>query len=92
MKLKSKNFFDKKPTFLVEENEIINDKPKDIDFINITYSPIKDPEAQAFESKKIGIENKINLKFKIPKNNPLSQIRKPFNKFDSFPQNTVVTK
>lgn len=92
MKLKSENFFDKKPTFLVEENEIISDKPKDIDFIKITSSPIKDPEAQAFDSKKIGVENKANLKIKIPKNNPLSQIRKPFNKFDSFPQNTVITK
>ena len=91
LKLKNENFFDKKPTFLVGENEIINNKPKNIEIINFTSSnQLK--TGQAFENKNIETENKTNLKMKIPKNNPLSQIKKAYNKFDSIPQNTILAK
>ena len=95
LKLKKEKFFDLKPNYLVEENEIINDNPKDIEIIKFTSSPIKDSKDQPFKNKNIDFENKTNLanlKIKIPKNNPLSQIKNPYNKFDTFPQNTIVTK
>ena len=95
LKLKKENYFDKKPNYLVEENEIINIKPKNIEItnnINIsTPSPNKDKRTQVFENDK-EVENKTNLKMKIPKNNPLSQIKKAYNKFDTIPQNAILTK
>ena len=91
LKLKNENFFDKKPKFLVGENEIINNKPKNIEIINFTSSN-KVKTGQAFDNKNIETENKTNLKMKIPKNNPLSQIKKAYNKFDSIPQNSILAK
>ena len=93
-KLKSENFFDKKPNYLVEENEIINNKPKNIEVTNITSSQNGNLEknTQAFENDNKETENKTNLKIKIPKNNPLSQIKKAYNKFDAIPQNAILTK
>ena len=98
LKLKNENFFDKKPNYLVEENEIINSKPKNIEItINSNISPSssspnKDNGTQAFENENKGSDNKTNLKMKIPKNNPLSQIKKAYNKFDAIPQNAMLTK
>jgi hypothetical protein len=98
LKLKKENFFDKKPDYLVEENEIINTKPKDIEITsNINTSPSspspnKDKGTQAFENDNKEVENKTNLKMKIPKNNPLSQMKKAYNKFDAIPQNSILTK
>ena len=93
LKLKSENFFDVKPKFLVGENEIINNKPKNIEIIsNNTFSSSYQAKVgQAFENK-YNETDKVNLKVKIPKNNPLSQIKKAYNKFDNVPQNTIVTK
>ena len=91
LKLKNENYFDKKPNFLVGENEIINNKPKNIEINNITSSD-QVKTGQAFENKNIETENKTNLKMKIPKNNPLSKIKKAYNKFDSIPQNSILTK
>ena len=98
LKLKNENFFDKKPIYLVEENEIINSKPKNIEISNITSSPNTNGNTnanrstQAFENDNKDAENKTNLKLKIPKNNPLSQIKKAYNKFDAIPQNAILTK
>lgn len=36
-----KKFFDTKPNYLVEENEIINNKPKSIEIMQNTSSPNK---------------------------------------------------
>jgi hypothetical protein len=92
LKFKNENYFDTKPNYLVEDNEIISNKPKNIEIIKFTSSPTKDIKDQAFENRNIDGENKSNLKIKIPKTNPLSQIRKAYNKFDGFPQNIIVTK
>ena len=92
LKLKSKNFFETKPNYLVEENEIINNKPKNIEIINVTSSPNKTIQAQAFENKNLEIENKNDLKMRIPKNNPLSQFKRAYNKFDAISQNTIISK
>ena len=92
LKLKSKNFFEAKPNYLVEDNEIINNKAKNIEIIKATSSPNKTIKAQASENQNLEIENKSNLKIKIPKNNPLSQIKRAYNKFDAISQNTIISK
>lgn len=92
LKLKNENVFDTKPKYLVEDNEIISNKPKNMENIKFTSSPTKSEKAQAFENRNIDGENKTNLKIKIPKINPLSQIKRAYNKFDAFPQNTIVIK
>ena len=92
LKLKNEKFFDTKPNYLVEENEIINNKPKNIEIIQNTSSPNKSKRDQAFDQNNTDIENKSNLKMKIPKNNPLSQIKKAYNKFDAVPQNSIAVK
>ena len=91
LKLKNENFFETKPNYLVEDNEIISNRPKNIEIVKITSSD-KDNKDQAFENKNIEKEKNATLKMKIPKNNPLSQIKKTYNKFDTFPQNSIVTK
>lgn len=75
----------------MEENEIINNKPKSIEIMQNTSSPNKSKKDQAFDQN-IDNENKSNLKMKIPKNNPLSQIKKAYNKFDAVPQNSIAVK
>ena len=92
LKLKNENFFDTKPKYLVEENEIINNKPKSIEINQTTSSPNRSKKDQALEQRNADIENKNNSKMRIPKNNPLSQIKKAYNKFDSIPQNTISVK
>lgn len=92
LKLRNDNVFNQKPKFLVGENEIINNKPKNIEIITKTSSSNQVNMSQAFENKNKEAENKVNLKMKIPKNNPLSQIKKTFNKFDNVPQNNILGK
>ena len=83
-KLKQENYFENRPSFLVEENEIINNKPKNLQFIQtLITSSNQNKKTQAFN--KVDSEDKNNGKIKIPKYNPLSQLKKPFNKFDSVP-------
>lgn len=91
LKLKNEKFFDTKPNYLVEENEIINNKPKSIEIMQNTSSPNRNKRDQAFDHNNDN-ENKSNLKMKIPKNNPLSQIKKAYNKFDAVPQNSIAVK
>lgn len=92
LKLKSKNVFETKPNYLVEENEIINNLPKNIEIIKSTSSPNNTKKAQSFENKNLEVDNKNNLKMRIPKNNPLSQIKRTYNKFDTTSQNTIISK
>ena len=88
-KLKQENYFEIKPTFLVEENEILNNQPKNLEvFQNISTSSNENKKAQAFN--KDNSEDKNGGKFKIPKFNPLSRMKKPFNKFDSIPNNNEI--
>ena len=88
-KLKEENYFEIKPIFLVEENEILNNQPKNLDvFQNISTSSNLNKMAQAFN--KDNSEDKNGGKFKIPKFNPLSRMKKPFNKFDSIPNNNEI--
>ena len=92
LKLKNDKFFETKPNYLVEENEIINNKPKNIEIISGQFSPMKNTKAQAFENGKIESENKFNPKIAIPKNNPLNQVQKIYNKFDAIHQNSIIFK
>ena len=88
-KLKQENYFEIKPTFLVEENEILNNQPKNLEvFQNISTSSNENKKAQAFN--KDNSDDKNGGKFKIPKFNPLSRMKKPFNKFDSIPNNNEI--
>ena len=88
-KLKQENYFEIKPTFLVEENEILNNQPKNLEvFQNISTSSNENKKAQAFN--KDNTDDKNGGKFKIPKFNPLSRMKKPFNKFDSIPNNNEI--
>ena len=88
-KLKQENYFEIKPTFLVEENEILNHQPKNLEvFQNISTSSNENKKAQAFN--KDNSDDKNGGKFKIPKFNPLSRMKKPFNKFDSIPNNNEI--
>ena len=85
-KLCQENYFEIKPIFLVEENEILNNQPKNLEvFQNISTSSNENKKAQAFN--KDNSDDKNGGKFKIPKFNPLSRMKKPFNKFDSIPNN-----
>ena len=85
-KLKEENYFETKPVYLVEDNEIINNKPKNLEILSTSSNQNK--MAQAFN--KDDREKKNINKVKIPKFNPLSQMKKPFNKFDSIPNNKEV--
>ena len=88
-KLKQENYFEIKPIFLVEENEILNNQPKNLEvFQNISTSSNENKKAQAFN--KDNSDDKNGGKFKIPKFNPLSRMKKPFNKFDSIPNNNEI--
>ncbi len=88
-KLKEENYFEIKPIFLVEENEILNNQPKNLEvFQNISTSSNENKKAQAFN--KDNSDDKNGGKFKIPKFNPLSRMKKPFNKFDSIPNNNEI--
>ena len=88
-KLKEENYFETKPVFLVEDNEILNNKPKNLQIIQtIDTSSNRNKNTQAF--KKDDLEDKNFNKIKIPKCNPLSQMKKPFNKFDSIPDNSEI--
>ena len=88
-KLKQENYFEIKPTFLVEENEILNNQPKNLEvFQNISTSSNENKKAQAFN--KDNPDDKNGGKFKIPKFNPLSRMKKPFNKFDPIPNNDEI--
>lgn len=85
-----------KPTFLVEENELISSKPKEIELSSFTSSEKKVKNAQAINNSintsSISVSNSSQSsgnKIKIPKNNPLSQMSKTFNKFDTVPQNFI---
>ena len=85
-KLKQEKYFDVKPVFFVDDNEILNDKPKNLQFNNdISTSSNENKMTQAF-NKGDSEEKKV----KIPKYNPLSQLKKPFNKFDSIPNNDEI--
>jgi len=86
LKLKQENYFDVKPVFLVENNEILNNKPKNLQFIQTeSTSSNKNKKAQAFDK-----DDSESKKVKIPKFNPLSQLKKPFNKFDPIPDNNEI--
>ena len=88
-KLKQENYFEIKPIFLVEENEILNDQPKNLQmFQNISTSSNLNKKAQAFN--KNNSEDNSAEKIKIPKFNPLSRMKKPFNKFDPIPNNDEI--
>ena len=88
-KLCQENYFEIKPIFLVEENEILNNQPKNLEvFQNISTSSNENKKAQAFN--KDNSDDKNGGKFKIPKFNPLSRMKKPFNKFDSIPNNNEI--
>ena len=88
-KLKQENYFEIKPIFLVEENEILNNQPKNLEvFQNISTSSNENKKVQAFN--KDNPDDKNGGKFKIPKFNPLSRMKKPFNKFDSIPKNNEI--
>ena len=83
-KLKQENYFQKKPSFFIENNEIISNEPKELEILtNLNTSSNKKRETQAF-NKNEKEENFYN-KIKIPKFNPLSQMKKNFNKFDAIP-------
>jgi hypothetical protein len=92
IKLKSENFFDNKPNYLVEDNEIINNKPKNIEIISNTSSNNPNKINQKLKNRKEENENRNNLKMKIPKINPLSQMKKIYNKYDAIPQNSLIVK
>ena len=88
-KLKKENSFNIKPSYLVEENEIISNRPKDIDIFNTSLNFIK--KAQASKNEDLGEDNE--RKMKIPKYNPLCQMKKNFNKFDPIPHdNNILIK
>lgn len=83
-KLKRDNYFQTKPSYFVEDNEIINNEPKELEIVkNLVTSSSKNRGTQAF-NKNEKEENNYN-KIKIPKFNPLSQMKKNFNKFDAIP-------
>jgi len=83
-KLKQENYFETKPIYLVQDNEIINDKPKNLEIIEkVNTSSNQKNKAQAFKDDK---SNRV----KIPKCNPLSQMKKTFNKFDPIPNNNDI--
>ena len=85
LKLKQDDYFNKKPIYLVQDNEIINDKPKNLEIIGkISTSSHQKIKAQAFNK-----DDKSNG-MKIPKCNPLSQMKKNFNKFDPIPNNNDI--
>ena len=91
-KLKQENYFQTKPNYLVEDNEIISNEPKELEILKtLTTSSNKNRGTQAF--KKNEIEESNNNKIKIPKFNPLSQMKKNFNKFDAIPSgNEILVK
>ena len=83
-KLKQENYFEAKPKYLVQDNEIINDRPKNLEIMEkINTSSNQKNKAQAFKDDK---SNRV----KIPKCNPLSQMKKTFNKFDPIPNNNDI--
>ena len=76
----------------MEDNEIISNEPKELEILKtLTTSSNKNRGTQAF--KKNEIEESNNNKIKIPKFNPLSQMKKNFNKFDAIPSgNEILVK
>ena len=87
-KLQKENAFNIKPNYLVEDNEIINDRPKEIDMFNTSLNSNK--KAQVYKNEEKGDDNEI--KMRIPKFNPLSQMKRGFNKFDPFPHDDILVK
>ena len=87
-KLQKENAFNIKPNYLVDENEIINNRPKGLDIFNTSSNFNK--KAQAYKNEELGDDNEN--KMRIPKYNPLSQVKKTFNKFDPFPHNDILVK
>lgn len=87
--LKKENYFEKKPVFLIENNEILNNKPKELQIIQmVSTSSNNSKKTQAFNNNNFGDKN--DTRIKIPKYNPLSKMKKPFNKFDSIPDNNEI--
>ena len=88
-KLKQDNYFQNKPDYLVENNEIISNEPKELEILkNISTSSNIKKETQAFNRNEL--EGNNCNKIKIPKFNPLSQMKKNFNKFDAIPSSDEI--
>ena len=89
LKMKEKKYFEKIPQFLVEENEVLGQKPKKI-VIDCSFTSAEDTnKGQAINKINENSFNTSGSKVKIPKKNPLSQMKMPFNKFDSVSTNAV---
>ena len=89
VKLKQKGCFGKIPEFLVKENEIFGEKPKEI-VVDSSFISAEDlSKAQAINKINENSFNTTGSKVKIPKKNPLSQMKMPFNKFDSVATNVA---
>ena len=88
-KLKKENYFQIKPSYYFENNEIINNEPKELEILKtLNTSSNKNRGTQAF-NKNEKEENNYN-KIKIPNINPLSQMKKNFNKFDVIPSSDEI--
>ena len=87
-KLKKDNYFETKPTFLIEDNEIFNNEPKNLQIIENIPPSSQNKKTQAFKKDKS--EDINSGRIKIPKCNPLSQMKKPFNKFDPIRNNNEI--
>lgn len=88
-KMKENKTLDNKPTFIKNE-EIIGDKPKEIAIFCSTNSGENNQKLKDISniSEQMNQGNTIpNITNKLPKNNPLCNMPKNFNKFDMVPQN-----
>ena len=87
--MKENKTLDNKPAFIKNE-EIIGDKPKEIAIFCSTNSGENNQKLKDISniSEQVNQGNTIpNITNKLPKNNPLCNMPKNFNKFDMVPQN-----
>lgn len=88
-KLIASGAYDLKPKYKIDINEITNEKSKNVNMDKLKEKTIVIGSPISQNKFNIPIPNVEELNLNIPRNNPLANFGKPFNKFDEYDPSAI---
>jgi len=85
----SSGAYDTKPEFNIKIDEITIENRKNVNFDKLKENPIGIVSPNSQNKFDIPTQNMEELNLNIPRNNPLANFGKPFNKFDEYDPNAI---
>lgn len=88
-KLIASGAYNLKPNFITEINEITNENKKNVNMDKLKEKVITIGSPNIQNKFDVPIPNMEELNLNIPRNNPLANFGKPFNKFDEYDPSAI---